>query len=210
VQKQSGKRWEPWVKDRGPGFFLTISFLYLVVLVLLLLGRQFAWFRVERLPSRMGDIVPLAIPWFGALGAVLISIYGVFDHNADSEWDPTYDYWHLFRPFVGAVLGTVAYLIFLGFVNASTQGTAPIPHDSATAIPYLVISFVVGFREDTFPNSCQAGHRRDPGTGHSRRDATCGDHRFTLSSRVCFNSRWQEVDQSMSWCRIQVAALSWC
>lgn len=142
---------EPWLKRQRPGFFLLLSFVYLILLVLILLARQFEWAGVDKLPNRIGDIIPLAIPWFGALGAVLISLYGVFDHNAPGKWDPSYAYWHLMRPFVGAVLGVIAFLIFVGFINASTtENVNSIPTDAVHAIPYLVIAFVVGFREDTF------------------------------------------------------------
>ena len=60
---------------------------------------------------------------------------------------------------MGAVLGTLAYLIFIGFINATTTGAtttsgtatpSPIPTTAEKTIPYLVIAFVVGFRESTF------------------------------------------------------------
>jgi hypothetical protein len=148
-----------WLLRQQPGFFAIVSTAYLVVLTLLLLARSFGWIGIDRLPNRIGGIIPLAIPWFGALGAVLISLYGVVDHNGagrstNEPWDPSYDYWHVLRPFIGAVLGTVSYLIFIGFVNAtSSNGTntpSPVPKTAEDAIPYLVIAFVVGFREDTF------------------------------------------------------------
>jgi len=34
--------------------------------------------------------VPVGVPWFGAVGAVLISLTGVFAHEHD--WDPNYPY----------------------------------------------------------------------------------------------------------------------
>jgi hypothetical protein len=48
-------------------------------------------------------------------------------------------------------LGTVAYLIFIGVIQAT--GTTPSAVGSSTSIKlitYLVIAFVVGFREETF------------------------------------------------------------
>ena len=46
--------------------------------------------------------VPLAVVWFGALGAVLISLTGIVEHAHD--WDESFALWHLSRPLVGASL----------------------------------------------------------------------------------------------------------
>ena len=48
--------------------------------------------------------VPPAIPWFGAVGAIMISLQAVFERRGD-KWDSTFNYWHLGRPLIGAVLG---------------------------------------------------------------------------------------------------------
>jgi hypothetical protein len=149
-----------WMLRRKAGFFAFLSTVYLLILGALLLARKFHWLGVDRLDARLGGIIPLAIPWFGALGAVAISLYGIFDHGGAS-WDNSYNYWHVLRPFMGAILGTLAYLIFIGFINATTTGTTttggttitttnPIPTTAVKTIPYLVIAFVVGFRESTF------------------------------------------------------------
>jgi len=38
-------------------------------------------------PALLGPL-PVGVIWFGALGAVLISLTGIFEHHID--WDPTY------------------------------------------------------------------------------------------------------------------------
>ena len=76
-------------------------------------------------PILMGGIVPCAIPWFGALGAVLIGLEGGFMHN--KEWDSKYNYWHIARPIIGAVLGFVAFFIF-GAVAQIFGNQSGIPH----------------------------------------------------------------------------------
>jgi hypothetical protein len=58
----------------------------------------------------IGGLVPVAVPWFGALGAVTISLEGVFLWN--DHWIRTYDCWHIGRPLFGAVLGIVAFFMF--------------------------------------------------------------------------------------------------
>lgn len=175
------KRWltRP-LDERKPTFFFVVSLGYLGALILILVAQWQGWIDV---PELIPGVVPAAIPWFGALGAVTISLYGVFDHN--HEWDAKWNTWHLARPFVGAILATMAVMIFVGFINAAglpvnqgavkepvqgTTTTAP-PATTTTAsdqqatqpasspapartasddLPYLVVAFVVGFREETF------------------------------------------------------------
>jgi Abnormal spindle-like microcephaly-assoc'd, ASPM-SPD-2-Hydin len=129
--------------------FLSLDVLYVAILVVLLIARQAHWFWIDRIHNPIGGIIPLGVPWFGALGAVTISIYGVVDHS--SEWQAKWNLWHVIRPVVGAILGTVAYLIFVGLIQAT--GTTPSAVGSSSSvkvITYLVIAFVVGFREQTF------------------------------------------------------------
>lgn len=136
-------------ESKKPALFLAADVLYVAVLIILLVGRQAHWLWIDRIHNPIGGIVPLGVPWFGALGAVTISIYGIVDHS--SEWQDKWNLWHLIRPIVGAILGTVAYLIFIGVIQAT--GTTPTTGGSAapaTLITYLVIAFVVGFREQTF------------------------------------------------------------
>lgn len=140
------------VKDWKPGAFLALDLLYIFILVILLIGRQAHWLWLDRIQNPIGGIVPLGVPWFGALGAVTISIYGVVDHS--SEWQAKWNLWHVVRPVVGAILGTVAYLIFIGVIQATgTTPSAVGPTAGGTSIKlitYFVIAFVVGFREQTF------------------------------------------------------------
>lgn len=131
------------------GFVFAVAIVYLVVL----LAAGFVY--VTPLASQLGIKVPnsigpiaVGVPWFGALGAVLTSLSGVFDHRHD--WDVDMRYWHFSRPLIGATLGIVAVLIFqAGVVVVNTQATSP----SATGtgnILYYLIAFLIGYREETF------------------------------------------------------------
>jgi len=112
-----------------------IALLYLSGI--LLLGLLFF---VERdllgfVPDAFGP-VPVGVPWFGALGAVLISLTGVFEHEHD--WDPSYWPWHIARPLIGVALGVVSMLILQAGVLA--VGSTPIrptptPTPAAAATP---------------------------------------------------------------------------
>lgn len=137
---------------RQPILFLGLDILYVAVLVILLIGRQGHFLWVDRIRSPIGGIVPVAVPWFGALGAVTISIYGIVDNY--NSWQSKWNLWHIVRPVVGAILGTVAFLIFVGVIQAS--GNTPTVTTTATGgnavkvITYLLVAFVVGYREETF------------------------------------------------------------
>jgi hypothetical protein len=41
------------------------------------------------LPDPLGPL-PVAVPWSGAIGAVVVAIFGLYMHRAD--WDDSYDY----------------------------------------------------------------------------------------------------------------------
>jgi hypothetical protein len=95
--------------------------------------------------------LPTVVLLFGALGAVLLSLQGLFFNN--TNWLPSYNFWYLTRPFVGAALGFVAVLIFVALVNATqaTSGTTAVAGANSETV-YVIIAFVVGFREQTFRN----------------------------------------------------------
>jgi hypothetical protein len=91
--------------------------------------------------------VPISIPWFGALGAVLIGLYGIFDHS-HRDWQRGLNTWHVARPFTGAALGTVGYILFASVIRAT--GITPQPAEGVGKLVYFGVAFVVGFREETF------------------------------------------------------------
>jgi hypothetical protein len=98
------------------------------------------------LPDYFGSL-PIGVPWFGALGAVIISLSGIVDHRKD--WDPSLIFWHLTRPLIGASLAIISVLIF----QAGILAVASIPTPSKGVPPnllYYLIAFVVGYREEIF------------------------------------------------------------
>jgi hypothetical protein len=135
------------ITDR-PGFVLLVETVYL--LVLFVVGLLYVindhtlgpW----KVPTSLG-LMPTGVPWFGALGSVLISLKGIVDHRKD--WDSTLKYWHFTRPLIGAALAIISVLIFqagilaVGSSPTSTNGTA-------TNLLYYLIAFMVGYREEVF------------------------------------------------------------
>jgi hypothetical protein len=60
--------------------------------------------------------------WFGALGGVIISLKGVYDHavGRDAAWDNRFDLWHFGRPVSGAVTGLVTYVLLCALNQSGT------------------------------------------------------------------------------------------
>lgn len=88
--------------------------------------------------------VPVYCAWFGALGGVIISLKGVYDHGASrppGQWEDSYNLWHLGRPVSGAAAGGLTYLLLL-VVNQNGP-TAPVAYAAA---------FILGTQERRFFN----------------------------------------------------------
>ena len=97
------------------------------------------------------DVLPLWVPWAGALGGSFISLAGVTKHTRD--WRPSYAYWHLARPVLGAFSGTIGVLIVVLVVKSivpATQQPGSVIYDNRGIATLAVIAFVIGFREKTF------------------------------------------------------------
>jgi hypothetical protein len=115
-----------WIAGLGPTFFFVLALVYLVVLLLLAVGREAGSWFLDDLHDPIAGVLPLGVPWFGALGAVTLSLYGVFDHN--DHWDPKWNYWYIARPLVGIILAIIAFFIFITLINS----TGLTPRTSAT------------------------------------------------------------------------------
>jgi hypothetical protein len=133
-----------WASGRGSIFFIQI--VYLLALGGFVIAYRVGWIDPRR--DFFGP-VPFLVPWFGAVGAVLLSLKGVFDHPGVA-WNPNYCYWHWSRPLVGGVVSTVSVLIFQSGILA-VGGKLPEDTQATTKnLLYYLVAFVVGYREDTF------------------------------------------------------------
>lgn len=138
---------------KHPGAYFVYDLAVIALLAYLAIGNAaapawstwpFGWpeFSFER-------VIPLWVPWGGALGGVTISLVGVatYAHVWDSR---RYRWWHLSRPLLGSVSGTFAVLIIVFVLQSvapdlTDQGFSP----KGTAV-LTAIAFVVGYREETF------------------------------------------------------------
>jgi IPT/TIG domain-containing protein len=135
--------------SRGGVFFLQL--LYLAALGALA-GMYFSDVLIHR--TVLGTL-PIAVPWWGALGAVMLSLTGVFENRRN--WLKSYAYWHISRPFVGVAFASFAVLAFQAGVLAVGSNTNPSPGSTtaATAVTnpkylfYYLVAFIVGYREET-------------------------------------------------------------
>jgi hypothetical protein len=128
-----------WAVSRGGVFAVEVTYL-LALWVLLLLYLV----HVVHPRHTIGNM-PTEVPWFGALGAVLISLVGVFEHPLD--WDPRTAQWHWARPLVGASFAVVSVLI----LQAGILSVGADPHNPGKSLAlYYIVGFVVGYREETF------------------------------------------------------------
>jgi len=144
---------DPLILRLTPSFFFWLGMMYTALLLLVAIIYILCF--PEREPTLLAGILPIAVPWFGALGAVTISLEGVFLWN--NQWDRKYNYWHIGRPLFGAVLGIVAFFLFV--VIGAAAGTPPKFLDGTVPLEkiplkdfiiYYVVAFLVGYREETF------------------------------------------------------------
>jgi len=112
----------------------------------LLAGLAVAWgtsATLRRPFQASGEGLPVPVLWWGALGAVTISLDAMFRHARD--WDRRLEPWHVARPAIGAILGAVSYLIFVVVLQAAGS-----PSRTHEPLIYYLVAFLVGYREATF------------------------------------------------------------
>lgn len=126
---------------------LLVALIWLVALVTLFV----VWiltpsFRAD-LPRLYGHNpgIPVEVPWFGAIGGLVASLGGIVYHSG-RDWDRSYDYWHVLKPALGALTGSVSCLLLVVLLRAGT-GNAKITTDPTT---FDAIAFVFGYAEGAF------------------------------------------------------------
>jgi hypothetical protein len=119
-------------------FWLELS--YLIGLAVILVVYEHVDGVRDVLPSMFGPL-PIGVVWFGAAGAVLVGLQGVFFHS--DRWNPSYNYWHYARPVLGVFSGGVGCLLFLVLIQAGNkQATTP------NAVTFDAVAFVLGYADD--------------------------------------------------------------
>lgn len=132
-------------RSSAPTWLFVLELAYVALLVALALAYADSQWLQRYIHDPEGPL-PLSVPWWGALGGVTISLTGVFKHA--STWRPDYEKWHIARPVLGAVVGSVGCLIFIVVIRA-TGNDATTTKPSGGAVLALV-AFLVGYREEIF------------------------------------------------------------
>jgi hypothetical protein len=142
-------------KKGHPGWYFVYNVLLISFLIYLALGNAAvpAWSRTafpfEWPGYSFERVVPLWIPWGGALGGATISLVGVAKHAHD--WNPArYRWWHLSRSFLGSVSGTFAVLLVVFVLQSVAPEVTDNGYDPKGIAVLTGIAFVVGYREETF------------------------------------------------------------
>ena len=126
-----------------------VAFWYALIWLVVLLALAYCWARGYLNSALAGIPLPaIASAWAGAVGAITISLRGVYEHWVDaskhprgkSEWTNALLLWHIGRPVTGAVIGVVVFAVF----------QAAYPSGTPSAAPLVVGSFVLGLQERQF------------------------------------------------------------
>ena len=125
-----------------PTRFFVVELSYLVALIVLFIVYVTSPTVRHGFPVSFGPL-PMAIVWFGATGAVVAGMRGIFINNA--TWDERYNYWYYSRPVYGAVTGSIGALVY--WVSIRLGNTKPISVDNAT---FYVVAFLLGFSGNAF------------------------------------------------------------
>jgi hypothetical protein len=125
----------------------TIFVVQIMWLIFLIVSAVYFFRTLSGREVNLGSI-PIGVLWFGALGAILISLTGVVEHTRD--WDPDFALWHLSRPLVGASLAVVSVLMLQAGVLATGTAQPSGAQGAPKNLLYYLVSFLVGYREETF------------------------------------------------------------
>jgi hypothetical protein len=120
-------------------------FVYDLIVVLILLAVA-VYYLKNPAPFTLGSAnlnIAVRATWFGALGGIVISLKGVYDHCCHrGAWDDCFDLWHVGRPFSGGLTGLITLVLLL----AVYQNGAP-----SEPVVYA-IAFIFGTQERRFFN----------------------------------------------------------
>ncbi len=115
----------------------------IVVLVVLIIAAAIYVAEKQLFVAWQDQSLPIAAAWFGALGGLMISLKGIYDHrDGATGWDPGFDLWHIGRPFSGGVAGLVT-VILLDVVAGSAN-------KPANAQVVYAAAFIFGTQERRF------------------------------------------------------------
>jgi len=119
-----------------------------IIALLIVIGALYIEFSVakELVKSTTYALLPLALEsaWFGALGGVIISLKGVYEHSTGTDaWDGSYNLWHLGRPVSGAIAGLMTVVLLMVINSGGGNLSTPVVY---------AMAFIFGTQERRFFN----------------------------------------------------------
>jgi hypothetical protein len=85
----------------------------------------------------------------GALGGIIVSIWGLTKHSVDLDFDRHFSVWYWFKPVLGAVMGLVVVVTAQAGLFAIQGQTSVQPSSNGKMVLY-VLAFLAGFSERFF------------------------------------------------------------
>jgi hypothetical protein len=108
----------------------TKIFIYDLVVIAVLLAIGVSYFKRPDWFDIGGEHVSVNLSihciWFGALGGIIISLKGVYDHASGGvPWKDDFNLWHIGRPVSGGIAGLMTFLLLqLAASNAPSEAVA--------------------------------------------------------------------------------------
>lgn len=136
-------------KDERPDGALPVRLLilemgYLGLLVFVCYAAFRGWDLVPGM-VQLAENLNVKAAWAGALGGVTIGLYGVYNHVANKDFDPSYEFWYICKPIAGAIFGWFMVLVFsLGLMTLQSKNAT---NAFETSQLPLVLAFLAGFSE---------------------------------------------------------------
>ncbi|MGA2386719.1 MAG: hypothetical protein ABSG33_09315 [Candidatus Bathyarchaeia archaeon] len=84
----------------------------------------------------------------GGIGGVFYGIRGFVYHNAEDDFKTEWDWWYIYQPVTGFIVGLFSYLLIVG--GLLTLGTVSTADYSKGLVIYLPIAFLAGFATKKF------------------------------------------------------------
>lgn len=130
-----------------PRVFLAWNVTVLAVLVWLLWLRQGANV-IGDIDDPIGGAFPIIVPWAGALGGATKSLMGTVRHAHD--WETRWNLWHVARPILGAITGSVAFVLVVVVLKAAGGEDVELQDTAIAMAMAFSIAFLVGYKEQYF------------------------------------------------------------
>jgi hypothetical protein len=141
---QNGNQQPRYVFSRTGIFFYDLGVIALLIVIAALYLKCSIATKLEALTAY--KLLPLALEsaWFGALGGVIISLKGVYEHSTGANpWDGSYNLWHLGRPISGAIAGLMTVILLMVVNSGSNTLSTPVVY---------AVAFIFGTQERRFFN----------------------------------------------------------